>query len=322
MRSPTAPATRSTPRASRRCSATTGATGARRPRRSTGSPSRIRSWSRSATRCAPVSTPSPRAGAGRCAPASASASAGTSCRRRSADDRPPAARACADRRRAAGPGPRLTPPPSPRAEYERRWNALRAACAARGLAGAVVVSRGGAQTDSYADVLYLANHYNVFTLLPDAPPYWSGHSHSALVLGPEGDPVLVEGFGEVRPDLVVVDDVRVAADLPAGIVEVMAEKGMRGERVGRAGAVRGRRRGGARAQAAGRAGAPARVRAGRRGGDARDPAPGGARRLQGVRAGAEAGLPLPRLPLRLVRRLPVRLLALGRRRRRADRGAG
>lgn len=97
-------------------------------------------------------------------------------------------------------------------------------------------SRGGAQTDSYADVFYLANHYNVFTLLPDQPPYWCGHSHSAFVLGLAGEPTLVEGFAEVRSDLVAVEDVRVAADLPAGVVEVLVEKGMRGGRIGLAAA--------------------------------------------------------------------------------------
>src|SRR5919106_320277 len=110
------------------------------------------------------------------------------------------------------------------------------ACAERGLAGAVVISRGGAQTDSYADVLYLSNHYNVFPLLPDHPPHWSGHSHSAIVIGREGEPTLVDGFGEVRPDLEAVEDVRVSPDLPAGIVAVMGEKGMAGERGWPAGA--------------------------------------------------------------------------------------
>jgi Xaa-Pro aminopeptidase len=122
-----------------------------------------------------------------------------------------------------------------RSEYERRWAGVQRECVERDLAGIVVVSRGGAQTDSYADVLYLSNHYNVFTLLPDAAPHWSGHSHSALVLGREGEPTLVEGFGEVREDLVAVEDVRVAPDLPAGVVAVMKEKGMGGERVGLAG---------------------------------------------------------------------------------------
>jgi len=129
----------------------------------------------------------------------------------------------------------VTGRPFPLAEYERRWEGVRAACAERQLAGAVVVSRGGGQTDSYADVLYLANHYNVFTLLPDHPPHWSGHSHCALVFGGEGEPTLVDGFGETRADLEAVTDVRVAPDLPAGIAAVVAEKGLAGERIGFAG---------------------------------------------------------------------------------------
>lgn len=52
------------------------------------------------------------------------------------------------------------------------------------------------------------------------------------MLGREGEPTLVEGFGEVREDLVAVSDVRISPDLPAGVADVLAEKGMRGERVG------------------------------------------------------------------------------------------
>ncbi|HWM07901.1 MAG TPA: hypothetical protein VNO82_01100, partial [Solirubrobacteraceae bacterium] len=55
--------------------------------------------------------------------------------------------------------------PFSRDEYGRRWEGVRAACAERDLAGAVVMSRGGATADAYADVLYLSNHYNVFPLL-------------------------------------------------------------------------------------------------------------------------------------------------------------
>ncbi len=120
-------------------------------------------------------------------------------------------------------------------EYERRWAAVREASDRGGLAGVVVFSRGGGQTDSYADVLYLANHYNAFPLLADQPPHWSGHSHCALVFGPDGEPTLVHGFGEYRQELVAVEDVRVSPDLPDGVRAVLAEKGLRGERIGLAG---------------------------------------------------------------------------------------
>ena len=120
-------------------------------------------------------------------------------------------------------------------EYERRWAAVREAAGRAGLAGVVVFSRGGGQTDSYADVLYLANHYNAFPLLADQPPHWSGHSHCALVFGSDGEPTLVHGFGEYRQELVAVEDVRVSPDLPGGVRAVLAEKGLLGERVGLAG---------------------------------------------------------------------------------------
>ena len=126
--------------------------------------------------------------------------------------------------------------PVDRAVFARRWERLEAAYERHGLEGAVVVSRGGAQTDSYADVLYLSGHYNVFPLLPEAPPHWSGHSHAALVFGGGAEPTLVVGFGEVREDLVGVRDVRVAPDLPKGIASALAERGLAGRPVGFAGA--------------------------------------------------------------------------------------
>jgi Xaa-Pro aminopeptidase len=122
------------------------------------------------------------------------------------------------------------------AEYERRWASVREAAARDGLAGVVVFSRGGGQTDSYADVLYLANHYVAFPLLADQVPHWSGHSHCALVFGPDGEPTLVHGFGEYRQELVAVEDVRVSPDVPDGVRAVLDEKGLLGERIGLAGA--------------------------------------------------------------------------------------
>jgi len=124
----------------------------------------------------------------------------------------------------------------PRSEYERRWRRVREAAAARDLAGVVVFSRGGAQTDSYADVFYLANHYTVFPLLPDAAPHWSGHSHCALIVPAAGEPVLVLDFDELRPDLVPVDDVVVSGDVPAAVAGVLRDRGLEGEAVGLVGA--------------------------------------------------------------------------------------
>jgi Xaa-Pro aminopeptidase len=56
------------------------------------------------------------------------------------------------------------------------------------------------------------------------------------VIAAGGEPTLLDGFGEVRADLVAVEDVRVAPDLPAGIAAILDEKGMAGAAVGLAGA--------------------------------------------------------------------------------------
>jgi Xaa-Pro aminopeptidase len=119
----------------------------------------------------------------------------------------------------------------PRDEYERRWATVQAAARQRGLDGLVVWSRGGAMTDSYADVLYLSNHYSQFPLIGDVLPHWSGRSHSAVVLPLDREPVLVSDQPDWRRDLVAVDDVRFGLDVPATVAAVVAEVGLADRRL-------------------------------------------------------------------------------------------
>jgi Xaa-Pro aminopeptidase len=120
----------------------------------------------------------------------------------------------------------------PQSEYEQRWQRVQEAARAAGVEGVVVWSRGGAMTDSYADVLYLTNQYSQFPLIGDVPRYWSGRSHSAVVLPPAGPPVLVTEQPDWRRDLVVAGDVRFGLDLPAAVAGVVGELGLAGARLG------------------------------------------------------------------------------------------
>lgn len=117
-------------------------------------------------------------------------------------------------------------------EYEARWNRVQAACRARGFDGVLVWSRGGATTDSYADVLYLANHYTLFPLVRDRPPLWAGMSSAALVLPVDDEPTLIVDVPDWRRDLVMVDDVRPSNDIPLATAEVLRDRGLGSGRVG------------------------------------------------------------------------------------------
>jgi Xaa-Pro aminopeptidase len=123
----------------------------------------------------------------------------------------------------------------PRSEYEARWQRVQQACRDEGLDAIVAVSRGGAVPDSYADVMWLANHYNAFVYCADLPRWWVGRSHPAVVIPAQGEPTLLVDIPDWNRDLVALDDVRIVFDVPKAIADVLAEKGARGGRVGFAG---------------------------------------------------------------------------------------
>jgi len=120
-------------------------------------------------------------------------------------------------------------------EYAGRWERAQQACRDEGLEALVAVSRGGAVPDSYADVMWLANHYDPFVYCADLPRWWVGRSHAAVVVPAEGEPTLVIDIPDWRRDLVAIEDVRMVFDVPKGIADVLAERGTTAGRVGFAG---------------------------------------------------------------------------------------
>ncbi|HJW76350.1 MAG TPA: Xaa-Pro peptidase family protein [Thermoleophilia bacterium] len=119
-----------------------------------------------------------------------------------------------------------------KSEYEARWRRAQEECKKRGLDALVVWSRGGGAVDSYADVLYLANHSSPFPLIGDLPGHWSGRAHSAVVLPTNHEPVLVVDMPDWRRDLVVTDEVRFALDLPREVAQVLREHSLSDGRLG------------------------------------------------------------------------------------------
>lgn len=120
----------------------------------------------------------------------------------------------------------------PSSEVERRWHAAIAECSRRELDGLLVVSRGASSVDSYADVYYLANHYGNMGFTPDFQHYWTGRSHSAVLLSPGREPRLIVDGPDYRRDLVTVPDVRFELDFPKAAAAALEDFGLRRGRVG------------------------------------------------------------------------------------------
>ncbi len=125
-----------------------------------------------------------------------------------------------------------TSAPTPVEEYEGRWRRALEQCAARGLDALLAVSRGASAIDSYADVFYLCGHYGNIGFTPDFQDYWVGRSHSAVLLAPDQEPLLVVDGADYRRDLVGIEDVRFALDFPAAVAGALGERGLACARVG------------------------------------------------------------------------------------------
>jgi Xaa-Pro aminopeptidase len=117
-------------------------------------------------------------------------------------------------------------------EFHERWRRALAACEARGLDGLLVISRGATSVDSYADVFYLAGHYGNIGFTPDFQDYWVGRSHSAVVLRPGAEPLLIVDGADWERERVAVADVRFALDFPAAVARALGDLGIDRGRVG------------------------------------------------------------------------------------------
>lgn len=76
-------------------------------------------------------------------------------------------------------------------EFAARRQRAVAAAKERGLAGLLVISRGGGTLDRYGDVLYLTNFYTHFPFIPDFEGSWSARAHTFLVLPVDSSPELL-----------------------------------------------------------------------------------------------------------------------------------
>lgn len=128
-----------------------------------------------------------------------------------------------------------TPTPTPAAEFEDRWQRALAECGTRGLDTLLAVSRGASSIDSYADVFYLSGHYGNIGFTPDFQDYWVGRSHSAVLLAPGREPLLIVDGADYRRDLIGIAEVRFALDFPAAVAQALRDLRLDRGRVGVAG---------------------------------------------------------------------------------------
>src|SRR5262245_45840942 len=119
---------------------------------------------------------------------------------------------------------RITKIEIPEAEFaQRRESAVRLAREA-GLAGLLVVSRGGAALDRYGDIMYLANHYTSFPYIPDLPGAWTGRAHSFMVMPVDEAPTLIVDIPSIEAVRMPRDQILLADLVTEDVIATMRKK--------------------------------------------------------------------------------------------------
>jgi Xaa-Pro aminopeptidase len=117
------------------------------------------------------------------------------------------------------------------AEIRGRLDRARVAADERGLSGLLVWARMGTDMYWYGDVTYLSGYHSPLGDFQDNPG-WFGRGYSVIVLPVEGEPTLVVDLTGWEPDAVAIDDVRFTLDVPRGVADVLAERGLAGAPLG------------------------------------------------------------------------------------------
>ncbi len=126
----------------------------------------------------------------------------------------------------------MTPSMIPRTEFLDRQDQARAACAQRGWDALLLIGR--AFYDRPGNLAYYANHFPPFPTTV-VTGRMRGMGHGALLLPVRGPSVLLIDGRSYREDMVVVDEVRADTDLPAGITQILKDRGLTTATIGLAG---------------------------------------------------------------------------------------
>ncbi|MFT3974968.1 MAG: M24 family metallopeptidase [Amaricoccus sp.] len=111
-------------------------------------------------------------------------------------------------------------------EYKIRQSRFAAALREMGLAGAVVLSRGGATLDRYGDVLYLSGFYQSYSYMPETPGLFTGRAHAALVINATGESRLCPAVAEFAPGSVLAGGIVRIGTFAESVARAMAELGI------------------------------------------------------------------------------------------------
>ena len=117
-------------------------------------------------------------------------------------------------------------------DFELRRKKCQIEARERGLTGVYVCSRGGGTFDRFAGADFFANHYQQRCYLPDNLPFWSGRSHSILLIPAKGESVLLVTTLEYRKDLVAINDIRYGTDFHQLVADTAKELKMDKGRAG------------------------------------------------------------------------------------------
>lgn len=108
-------------------------------------------------------------------------------------------------------------------EYEQRQERICEILKEKNLKGLLVVSRGGFTFDRAYDVFYLTGHYQSYVYLPDYLPYWSGRSHTVLVMSSTGKTVLCVSTPDCEKKGICADRIAYSGDFNRSITDAMDE---------------------------------------------------------------------------------------------------
>jgi Xaa-Pro aminopeptidase len=117
-------------------------------------------------------------------------------------------------------------------EHKKRQRRFAGNLAKAGLAGAIVVSRGGATYDRYGNVFYLTGHYQHYSYLPDSPGLFSGRAHTAFVINADGKNVLCVSVPEFDPSTLTADRIGHSESFVATLAEAIGSLNLSSEKLG------------------------------------------------------------------------------------------
>lgn len=121
-------------------------------------------------------------------------------------------------------------------EFAERRERLRRAIETEGLAGALIVSRGGGSLDRFADIFWLTGFYTQFPYIPDVAGNWSGRAHAAMILPVRGEPRLIVDIPVENVAGLPKGQVRFADFVTEALIEGLKETNLAGETLGLIGA--------------------------------------------------------------------------------------